>query len=91
MNNLFDNIRPYTAQETLVAVKKIFSEPKFLQHLSIFKDKINVNEWINKVLACKTRHEFYLTFAEQIFYYFAEKTCSQLHFSGIENINPKNQ
>jgi 1-acyl-sn-glycerol-3-phosphate acyltransferase len=91
MKHLFDNIRPYTEQETLVAVKKLFSDPKFIQQLSIFEDEINVNEWIKDVLACKTRHEFYLTFAEKIFYYFVGKTCTQIHYSGIENVNPKNQ
>lgn len=91
MKELFNNIRPYTEQETLVAVKKLFSDPKFIQQLSVFENKISVNEWVKKVLACKTRHEFYLTFAELIFNYYMEKTCTQIIFSGIENINLKNQ
>jgi len=91
MKHSFDNIRPYTEEETMQAVKKLFTDPTFIQQLSIFKDKINVNEWIKEVLACNTRHEFHLTFAVAIFYYFIEKTCTQIHYSGIENIDPKNQ
>jgi len=90
MKHLFDNIRPYTEQETMQAVKKLFTDPKFIQQLSIFEDKINVEEWVKKVLACSTRFKFHLAFADTIFHYFVEKTCKKVHYSGIENIDPKN-
>ena len=90
MKHLFDNIRPYTEQETMQAVKKLFTDPKFIQQLSIFEDKMNVDEWVKKVLACNTRFEFHLTFADAIFHYFVERTCTKVHYSGIENIDPKN-
>jgi hypothetical protein len=91
MKHLFDNIRPYTEQETLEAVKRLFTDPKLIQQLSIFKDKIDINEWVKKILDCRKRHQIYLTFAEPIFNYFVEKTCSQIYFTGIDNINPNNQ
>jgi hypothetical protein len=89
--NLFDNIRPYTEKETLAAVRKLFADAKFIQQLAIFEDKINVNEWVKEVLCCKTQLEFHLAFADRIFHYFIDKTCSNVHFSGIENINFENQ
>jgi hypothetical protein len=58
--------------------------------LAIFEDKINVSEWIKEVLRCKTQFEFHLVFADRVFHYFNEKTCTQIHYSGIENIDPKN-
>jgi len=91
MKHLFDNIRPYTEEETMQAVKKLFADPKFIQQLSIFEDKVNVDELVKKVLTCNTRHEFHLTFADMVYSYFMEKTCTKIHFSGIENINPENQ
>jgi hypothetical protein len=51
MKNLFNNIRPYTEKETLEAVKKLFTNPDFIRHLTIFNDKINVDEWVKEVLA----------------------------------------
>jgi len=91
MKNLFHNIRPYTEKEILEAVKELFTNSEFLQHLSIFKDKINVDEWIKEVLACKTQLEFHLTFANRVFHYFIERTSPKVHYSGIENINPNHQ
>ena len=91
MKNLFDTIRPYSEQETLAAVKKLFNDPKFIRELSIFEDKIDVNEWVKEVLSCQTRFEFQLTFANCVFHYFIEKSCAQMYLSGWENINPKNQ
>jgi hypothetical protein len=41
------------------------------------------------VLNCKTQFEFHLAFADRVFNYFAQKTCTQVHYSGLENINPK--
>jgi hypothetical protein len=32
-----------------------------------------------------------LCFADRVFHYFIKKTCTQIHFSGIDNINPENQ
>jgi hypothetical protein len=32
-----------------------------------------------------------LTFADRVFHYFSDKTCTNIFYSGIENINPKNQ
>ncbi|MCL1850439.1 MAG: 1-acyl-sn-glycerol-3-phosphate acyltransferase [Bacteroidetes bacterium] len=91
MKNLFENIRPYSEEETMQAVKKLFADPEFVLQLEIFRDKINVSEWVKEVLACKTQFEFHLTFANRVFHYFAEKTCTKIHYSGIENINPNNQ
>ena len=91
MNQQFAQIRPYSEQETLIAVKKLFTDSVFIKHLSIFEDKINVNDWIKEVLSCKSQFEFHLVFADKVFHYFAEKTCSRVHYSGIENINPKSQ
>ena len=91
MKHLFDKIRPYTDQETMQAVKKLFAEATFIQQLSVFEDKINVDEWVKDVLACHTRHEFHLTFVNAVFHYFIDKTCTQVHYSGIENIYPENQ
>jgi hypothetical protein len=91
MKNLFDNIRPYTEEETMMAVRKMFTNPKFIQQLTIFEDKINVNEWVKEVLNCKTQFEFHLTFADRVFHYFADKTCTQIHYAGIENIDPEKQ
>ena len=88
MKNCFDNIRPYTEQETMAAIKKLFNDPKFIQELSVFEDKIDLNEWIKEVLSCKTRFEFHLTFADRIFHYYIGKTCTNIHYSGIENIDP---
>ncbi|MCL2435560.1 MAG: 1-acyl-sn-glycerol-3-phosphate acyltransferase [Lentimicrobiaceae bacterium] len=90
MKHLFDNIRPYTEEETMRAVKKLFTDPKFVKQLSVFEDKIKVNEWVKKILACHTRFEFHQAFADAIFHYFIEKTCTKVHYSGIENIDPKN-
>ena len=89
MKERFDNIRPYSEQETMLAVKKLFTAPKFLQQLAFFEDKIDVNEWVKAVLKCKTRFEFHLIFADKVFQYFNDKTCTQIHYSGIENIDPK--
>ena len=91
MKHLFDKIRPYTEKETMEAVKKLFSDPKFIQQLSIFEDKINVNEWVKEVLACKTQFEFHLALADKVFHYFIEKSTTKIHYSGIENIDPKKQ
>ena len=91
MKNLFNNIRPYTEKETLVAVEKLFTNPDFIRQLSIFKDKINVDEWVKEVLACKDQFQFHLTFANRVFHYFIEKTCKKNSYSGFENINPENQ
>jgi len=91
MKHLFDNIRPYSEKETMKAVKKLFTDSKFIQQLSVFEDKFNISEWIKEVLACSSRFEFHLAFADKVFHYFVEKTCTQIHYSGIENINPKNQ
>jgi hypothetical protein len=91
MKNLFDNIRPYTEKETLAAVNKLFTNPEFIQRLSIFKDKINVDEWVKEVLACKSQFEFHLAFANRVFHYFIEKTCTKTHHSGIENIDLNSQ
>ena len=91
MKNRFDNIRPYSEEETMVAAKKLFTDPNFIQQLKIFEDKINVNEWIKDVLACKTQFEFHLVFADRVFHYFAEKSCTKIFYSGIENITPENQ
>ena len=89
MKELFDNIRPYSEKETMLAVKKLFTDPIFLQQLAFFEDKINVNEWVKEVLKCTTRFEFHLTFADRVFKYFNDKTCTQIHYSGIENIDPR--
>jgi hypothetical protein len=91
MKKRFDTIRPYTKKETMKAVKKLFTNPQFLQQLTIFEDKINVNEWIKEVLLCETQFEFHLTFALSVFQYFAEKSCTKIHYSGIENIDRKKQ
>jgi hypothetical protein len=90
-NNLFNNIRPYSEIETMEAVKKMFTDPKFIQQLSVFEDKIDVDEWIKEVLSCKTRFEFQLAFANRVFNYFIEKTCTDLHLEGWENIDPRKQ
>ena len=91
MKNQFDKIRPYTEEETMVAVKKLFTNHNFIQRLKIFEDKINVNEWVKEVLACQTQFEFHLTFADRVFHYFADKTCTNLYYSGIENFTPEKQ
>jgi len=91
MKHLFDKIRPYSKKETMEAVKKLFTDTQFIQQLSIFKDKINVDEWIEEVLNCNTQFEFHLAFANRVFHYFTDKTCTKLYYSGIENINPQKQ
>jgi len=91
MKNRFDNIRPYTEKETLEAVHKLFNTQEFIQQLSIFNDKINVDEWVKEVLACKSELEFHLVFANRIFHYYIEKSCTKIHYSGFENINPNHQ
>jgi len=91
MKHLFDNIRPYTEKETMVAIQKLFANSNFIQQLSVFEDKINVGKWIKEVLACKTQFEFHLTFADRVFHYFSDKTCTNIHYSGLENIDPNNQ
>jgi len=91
MKHLFDSIRPYTEEETMIKVKKMFTDPDFIQQLMIFEDTINVSEWVKEVLACKTQLDFRLTFADRVFHYFAEKTCTKIHYSGIENIDPEKQ
>jgi len=91
MNTNFDKIRPYNEKETMEAVKKLFYDPKFIKELSIFEDKINIQEWVKEVLRCKTRFEFHLTFADRVFNYFVGKTCTEVHYSGIENIDLNNQ
>jgi len=90
MKSNFDSIRPYTEKETLEAVGKLFNTPKFIQQLSIFNDKIDVDEWVKEVLACKSELEFHLTFADRVFHYYVEKSCTNIHYSGFENINPNN-
>jgi len=90
MNNLFNKIRPYTENETMAAIKNLFTNPDFIKLLSVFQDEIAVDKWINEVLACKNQFEFHLIFADRVFHYFADKTCTKIHYSGIENINPKN-
>jgi hypothetical protein len=88
-DNLFDKIRPYSEKETLVAVKNLFTNSDFRKELSIFENKINIATWIEDVLSCKTQYELNLTFADKVFHYFVENSCTQLHYSGIENIDPK--
>ena len=87
----FAHIRPYSEVETLVAVKKLFNDPHFLQQLSVFEDKINIDEWVKKVLSCKTQLEFHLAFADRVFHYIMDKSCRNTFFSGIENTNAQNQ
>ena len=91
MKNLFDKIRPYTEQESLEAVQKLFSNPLFLKQLSVFEDKINIDEWVKEILACDNEFDFHLTLADRVFHYYIEKSCTQVYYSGFENINPKNQ
>jgi len=91
MKNLFNSIRPYSETETLDAVRKLFTDPFFLHHLHYFSDKINVDEWVKEVLACKNQFEFHLAFAHRVFHYFIEKTCTKISYSGLNNINPHNQ
>ncbi|MCL2167874.1 MAG: 1-acyl-sn-glycerol-3-phosphate acyltransferase [Lentimicrobiaceae bacterium] len=91
MKHLFENIRPYTEIETMNTVKKLFTDSHFIKQLSIFEDKIDVDEWMKEVLDCRTLFEFHLTFADRVFHYFVNRTCTQIHYSGLENINPKNQ
>jgi len=91
MKHLFKDIRPYSENETMVEIKKMFTDPNFIKHLAIFEDKIDVKQWVVDILACKTRLEFHLTFADRVFHYFINKTCAQIHFAGIENIDIKNQ
>jgi len=88
MKHLFDKIRPYTEKETLDAVKKLFTSTEFIQQLSIFQDKIDVNEWVKEILSCKNQFEFHLAFAHRVFHFFIEKTCTRIRYAGIENINP---
>jgi 1-acyl-sn-glycerol-3-phosphate acyltransferase len=85
---LFEHIRPYSEEETLIAVKKLFNNPDFRKELFYFEDKINIKEWIDDILSCKTQHEFHLAFANRVFHYFVEKSCTHIHYSGIENIDP---
>ena len=87
----FDSIRPYSEQETLLVVKRLFSDPKFVQTLSIFEDKINVDGWVKEIMSCKTQLEFHLTFANRVFHYFTDKTCSKICYSGLEKIDPNKQ
>ena len=87
----FENIRPYSEQESMVAVKKLFTNPNFIQQLSIFQDQININEWVKEVLSCQTLFQFHLTFAYKVFLYYIKKSCTNIHYSGIENINPQKQ
>jgi hypothetical protein len=91
MTTLFDKIRPYSEKESLIAVNKLFTDAEFIKQLHIFEDKIDINEWVKEVLNCKTQLEFHLSFANKVFLYYLHKTCSKTFFSGIENINPKNQ
>jgi len=90
MTELFNNIRPYTEQETMVAINKLFTNPKFLQQLSFLEKHLDVNQLVAEVLKCKTRHEFHLVFANTIFNSIVGKTYTKIHYSGLENINPKN-
>jgi len=87
----FENIRPYSEQETMVAVKKLFINQNFIQQLSIFQDQININEWVKEVLSCQTQFQFHLTFAYKVFLYYIKRSCTNIHYSGIENINPQKQ
>ncbi|MDR2970596.1 MAG: 1-acyl-sn-glycerol-3-phosphate acyltransferase [Bacteroidales bacterium] len=91
MKHQFENIRPYSEIETMVAVKKLFTNDNFIKQLTFFEDKINIKNWVNEVICCKNQFEFHLAFANKVFLYFAEKTCTQIHYSGIENINLENQ
>ncbi|MCL2246485.1 MAG: 1-acyl-sn-glycerol-3-phosphate acyltransferase [Lentimicrobiaceae bacterium] len=91
MKNLFNSIRPYSEEETIAAIKQLFIDPKMIQKLKIFEDKININDWVKEILACKTQFDFHLALAYKVFQYFTKKTCTQIHFSGIENIDPKKQ
>jgi len=91
MKHLFENIRPYSEKETMLSVKKLFTDQEFIKKLSVFEDKININEWVKEILSCKTQHEFHIIFANRVFNYFTERTCTKIHYSGIENINPNNQ
>jgi hypothetical protein len=91
MIDLSDKIRPYSEKETMVAVKRLFTDTNFLRQLCIFEDKICVDKWVEDVLNCKTQFEFHLSFANRVFHYFLDKTCQKTFFSGIENINPNNQ
>ena len=91
MKHSFEHIRPYTENETMQAVQQLFTSPAFIQQLSAFEDKINVNEWVKEILACKTRYQFHMAFADRVFHYFIEKTCTKVHYSGIENIDPEKQ
>ncbi|MDR0206586.1 MAG: 1-acyl-sn-glycerol-3-phosphate acyltransferase [Bacteroidales bacterium] len=87
----FAHIRPYFEKETLVAVNKLYNDPVFLNQLSVFKDKINIDEWIKEVLDCKTQLEFHMAFADKVFHYIMDKSCRNSFFFGIENTNPQHQ
>jgi hypothetical protein len=87
MKSHFDHIRPYNEKETLVAVKKLFTNPQFLQELSFFENRINISEWVKEILSCKTQFEFHIAFADRVFNYFIKNSCTKLHSSGIENID----
>lgn len=84
----YDEIRPYTDQEAVEAIQRLFRDAEFVRSLSYFEDQLDIDQLVRDALDCKSIIEFQKRFSAKILYYFINKSTTGLHFSGIENVDP---
>ncbi|HOH23069.1 MAG TPA: 1-acyl-sn-glycerol-3-phosphate acyltransferase, partial [Bacteroidales bacterium] len=84
----YDEIRPYTDQEAVEAIQRLFRDADFIRSLSYFEDQLNIDQLVKDALDCKSIIEFQKRFSAKILYYFLNKSTTGIHFSGIENVDP---
>ena len=89
MKDKFENIRPYNDAEAVKAIHRLFNNQDFVKSLSFLKDQLDISEVVNTALGCKSILEFQMRFSGQIFKYFIRKSSTGIHYSGLENIDPK--
>jgi hypothetical protein len=88
MKDKFENIRPYSNSEAIIAIRELFNNQDFIKSLSFLKEDLDLPKLIESALNCKSILEFQVQFSSKVFQYFLQKSSSHILYSGIENIDP---
>lgn len=50
----YDEIRPYTDQEAVEAIQRLFRDVEFVRSLSYFEDQLDIDQLVKDALDCKS-------------------------------------
>lgn len=86
MDNKFDDIRPYNDEEALLALPKLYADPKFQGALSLLAGKYPLAQVKEEFAQFHSIYEFQRVIVKRFLDFFFAKSISKVTYAGLENL-----